>query len=385
MIREDAADFIRLQKENNCYRQLSSPREKKSGGEAVFFCDFSSNDYLGLSSHPALQEAAEKAVKDFGAGSTGARLLSGDNRLFHELEEKTAAFKGKPSALIFNSGYHANVGMISSLCGPGDVIFCDRLSHASMMDGILLSRARFFRFRHNDAAHLESLLESRRKSFRNALIVTESVFSMDGDIAPLRKLTVLKEKYDALLYVDEAHATGVFGENSAGMVEECGLTSKVDILMGTFGKALGSFGAYAASEKVFIDYFINKARSFIFSTALPPSVIGANLAALEVVRKESFRRKNLLERVLYFRNRLRKLNIPVSSFTPIMPIILGKEEKALDISLRLREEGYFLPAIRFPTVPRGQARLRLSLTYLHSVEVLEKFSEKLCNILKDSA
>ncbi len=385
MIRGDAEDFIRLQKEKNCFRQLSSPREKHSGGESASFNDFSSNDYLGLSFHPALQEAAAKAVKDFGSGSTGARLLSGDNRLFHELEEKTAAFKGKPSALIFNSGYHANVGMISSLCGPGDVIFCDRLSHASMMDGIILSRARFFRFSHNDLGHLESLLENRRKSFRNALIVTESVFSMDGDIAPLRKLTVLKEKYDALLYVDEAHATGVFGENSAGMVEECGLASKVDIIMGTFGKALGSFGAYAASEKVFIDYFINKARSFIFSTALPPSVIGANLAALDVVRKESFRRKNLLERVLYFRNLLRKFNIAVSSFTPIMPVILGKEEKALEISIRLREEGYLLPAIRFPTVPQGQARLRLSLTYLHSVEVLEKLSEKLCSILKNFA
>ena len=381
MIREDAEDFIRLQKEKNCYRQIFLAEEKKSRGETGAFADFSSNDYLGLSFHPALLEGAEKALKDFGAGSTGARLLSGDNPLFHELEEKPAVFKGKPSALVFNSGYHANVGMISALCGPGDVIFCDRLSHASIMDGILLSKARFFRFHHNDSAHLESLLESKRKSFHNALIVTESVFSMDGDIAPLREMTVLKEKYDALLYVDEAHATGIFGENSAGMIEECGLTSKVDIIMGTFGKALGSMGAYVASERLFIDYFINKARSFIFSTALPPSVIGANLAALEVVRKESFRRKNLLERVLYFRNRLRKSGIPVSSFTPIMPIILGKEEKAVEISLKLKEQGYLLPAIRFPTVPKGQARLRLSITYLHSIDLLENLSKSIYNVI----
>lgn len=383
MIREDAENFIRLQKEKNCFRQLYSGGEKKGGQEGIS-CDFSSNDYLGLSFHPALHEGAAKAIKDFGAGSTGARLLSGNNRLYQELEEKTASFKGKPASLVFNSGYHANVGMLSCLCGPGDVIFCDRLSHASIMDGILLSRARFFRFHHNDMEHLEFLLESKRKFFHNALIVTESVFSMDGDIAPLRKMTILKEKHDALLYVDEAHATGIFGENSAGMIEECGLTSKVDIIMGTYGKALGSFGAYAVSERLFIDYFTNKARSFIFSTALPPSVIGANLAALEVVRKESFRRKNLLERVLYFRNCLRKSDIPVSSFTPIMPVILGEEGKALQISCRLKEMGYILPAIRFPTVPKGQARLRLSLTYLHSLEVLEKLSEKLSDILKPS-
>ena len=379
MIREDAQGFICSQKEKNCFRKLSVFDEKEGSGQKP--ADFSSNDYLGLSSHPAILEAASKALYDFGAGSTGARLLSGNNRIYQELEEKTAVFKGKPAALVFNSGYHANVGMISSLCGPGDVIFCDRLCHASMMDGILLSRARFFRFHHNDMDHLESLLESRRKKYRNALIVTESVFSMDGDIAPLRKMTVLKERYDALLYVDEAHATGVFGENSGGMVEECGLTSKVDIIMGTYGKALGSFGAYAASDRVLIDYFINKARSFIFSTALPPSVIGANLAALNIVQKESFRRKNLLEKVLFFRNCLRKQNISVSSFTPIMPIILGEEAKACGISDLLRQKGYILPAIRFPTVSKGQARLRLSVTYPHSTGLLEELSKTLSSVL----
>lgn len=381
MIREDAEVFIRLQKEKNCYRRLSSSDEKKEGSDEKPRADFSSNDYLGLSSHPSLAEGAIKAIEDFGAGSTGARLLSGNNRLYRELEEKTAAFKGKPASLVFNSGYQANVGMISSLCGPGDVIFCDRLSHASMMDGVLLSKARFFRFHHNDMDHLESLLQSRRKAFRNALIVTESVFSMDGDIAPLRKIAALKEKYETLLYVDEAHATGVFGENGAGMIEECGLTTKVDIIMGTFGKALGSFGAYVASERLFIDYFINKARSFIFSTALPPSVTGANLAALEVVRKESFRRKNLLERVLYFRNCLRKNNILISSFTPILPILLGEEGKAVEISRRLKDQGYLLPAIRFPTVPKGQARLRLSITYLHSLGLLENLSKSISGVL----
>ena len=344
---------------------------------------FSSNNYLGLTHAPEVIAAA-KSAGDYGTGSGGARLTTGGHFEAAVLEKELAAFKHTESALIFNTGYMTNLGVLYGLVKPVDVIFSDELNHASIIDGCKISKAKVKVYRHASAQDLERLLEED-KTAGNRFIVTDGVFSMDGDIAPLREMTILKEKYDALLYVDEAHATGIFGENSAGMIEECGLTPKVDIIMGTFGKALGSYGAYAASERVFIDYFINKARSFIFSTALPPSVIGANLAALDVVRKESFRSKNLLERVLYFRNLLKKSGLPVSSFTPIMPVISGDEGKAVLMSSKLKEAGYLVPAIRFPTVPKGEARLRLSLTYLHSLEVLEKLSEKLSEVLRKTA
>ena len=292
--------------------------------------------------------------------------MSGDLKIHHELEEKTARFKGKESVLIFNTGYQANVGIISALYRSTDAVFCDRLSHASILDGISLSGARLFRFQHNDINHLESLLKKSAGKFENRLIVTESIFSMDGDKAPLKELVELKEKFGCKIMADEAHATGIFGANGSGLVAEENLTDRVDLIMGTFSKALGSFGAYIACSKKIKDYLINTCRSFIYSTALPPCVIAANIAALEIVAKEPFRRETLLENAAYFRSRLKS-----KGQSQIVPLIVGDAETAVSLSDSLRQKGYYCLAIRPPTVPEGQSRLRFSLTYHHSKEVLD--------------
>ncbi len=257
------------------------------------YINFSSNDYLGLAYSPRLVAAAAEVLSNV-VGSSASRLMTGSLELHHRLEERTAEFKGKPAALVFNSGYQANVGIISALCGKEDCVFSDRLNHASIVDGIKLSGAKLFRFRHNDTEHLEELLKRHRKDFKGALIVTETVFSMDGDIAPLDEISTLKVKYDSMLMVDEAHATGVFGKEGSGISEEKGVSQNIDIIMGTFSKALGGFGAYAAASKEICDYLVNACRSFIYSTSLPEAIIAANIAALEVVKEEPFRREELL-------------------------------------------------------------------------------------------
>ena len=335
------------------------------------YIDLSSNDYLGLSEHPDLREESKKAIDQFGCGSSASRLMSGDLELHHQLESQVARFKNKESALVFNSGYQANLGIISALYGEGDCIFCDRLSHASIIDGVLLSGARFFRFQHNDLKHLESLLKSQRHKFKKCLIATETIFSMDGDAVPLKGLVLLKERYDASLYVDEAHATGVFGPTGAGLVEKEGLQEKVDLVMGTFSKALGGFGAYIAASKETIDYLINTSRSFIYSTALPPAVIASNLASLEVIRKEPWRRERLLTAAEYFRSALKEKGFKVIGVSQIVPLVIGENSKTLEAANALREKGYWVLPVRPPTVPEGQARLRFSLTIYHEKEILD--------------
>jgi len=342
------------------------------------YLDFSSNDYLGLSEHPYLRTESKKAIDQFGCGSSASRLMSGDLELHHQLERETARFKNRESALVFNSGYQANLGIISALYGEGDCIFCDRLSHASIIDGILLSGARFFRFQHNDLKHLESLLESQRHKFGKCLIATETIFSMDGDAAPLKELVALKEKHDASLYVDEAHATGVFGPTGAGLVEKEGLEKKVDLIMGTFSKALGGFGAYIASSKEMIDYLINTSRSFIYSTSLPPAVIASNLASLEVVRQEPWRREKLLLEAGYFRSALKEKGFNVIGVSQIVPLVIGENLKTLEAADLLRGKGYWVLPVRPPTVPEGQARLRFSLTIHHDKEVLDGLINDIC-------
>lgn len=336
------------------------------------YLDFSSNDYLGLSNHPRLKEAAKEATDKFGTGSSASRLLSGSLKLHEELESRTAEFKEKAAALVFNSGYQANVGVISAIAGKEDAIFYDRLCHASIIDGILLSGARHFRFNHNDIGHLDSLLRSWRLKFKEAIIVTESIFSMDGDRAPVRELIRLRDKYNCRVMVDEAHATGIFGQKGSGIVAEEGLSGEVDIVMGTFSKALGSFGAYVASSREVKDYLINMCRSFIYSTALPPAVIAANIAALDVVRDEPHRRKELLQNSGLFRDGLKKRGFNIRGESQIIPLITGDSAKAVKMSETLREKGYWALPIRQPTVPAGQARLRFSLTYDHGKDKLRE-------------
>jgi len=346
------------------------------------FVNFSSNDYLGLAGHPDIIKAAKDALAPV-FGTSSSRLMAGDTVLHNVLEERTAVFKKKEAALVFNSGYQANVGIISALCGKGDVIFSDRLNHASIVDGIMLSGARFFRFRHNDPGHLEELIAAERKKYKNVLIVTETVFSMDGDVAPLIDLAKIKRKYDALLMVDEAHATGIFGPNGEGIAEETGARRDCDIIMGTFSKALGGFGAYAATSSMIKEYLINTSRSFIYSTALPASIINADITALEIVKQEPFRRKSLLANAAYLRERLSEEGFSVGGVSQIVPVVIGENEKTVGFAEKLKQKGYWVTPVRPPTVPAGSARLRISLTYDHDRCILDRFIADIMDINKD--
>lgn len=347
------------------------------------YINFSSNDYLGLSTHSEIISKARQGA-NIRAGATSSRLLTGTTSLHHALEERVAEFKKKPASLIFNSGYQANVGIISAFLGKGDAVFSDRSNHASIIDGIRLSGAKLFRFRHNDAAHLKELLEKERYNYRSALIVTETVFSMDGDISPLKGIADLKEKYDSMLMVDEAHATGIFGENGTGISEKENVTDKVDIIMGTFSKALGSFGAYAAMSGEFKKYLVNTCRSFIYSTALPPAVIAANLAALKIIKTEPHRRVKLLENADYLRKRLMEEGLKTKGNSQIIPLMVGENAPAVSMSEFLKKKGYWAAAVRPPTVPRGEARLRLSLCFHHEREQIDKFIGSVTSWIKRS-
>ncbi len=376
-------DFLRARSEAGLLRRLRPVASREKGKIAVAgkeYIDFSSNDYLGLSVHPRLVEANIKAIEEFGTSSCASRLLSGDLTLHHQLEEEVARFKHKEAALVFNSGYQANLGIISSLFTKGDCIFSDRLNHASIIDGIFLSGASFFRFRHNDAKHLESLLKKERAKYKKALVITESVFSMDGDRCPLKEIVDLKKQYNYQIFVDEAHATGIFGKNGAGIVEEEGLEEEVDFIMGTFSKALGSFGAYLAAPRQVIDYLINACRSFIYSTALPPGVIASNLESIGLVKDEPWRRLELLENARFFRAALNTNGFQVKGDSQICPVIIGDSPKTVKLAQGLADKGYWVLPIRPPTVPAAQARLRFSLTYYHTKEMLQGLADAMRKI-----
>ena len=379
----DIAEFLKKRAEDGLLRSLTPIDSRRSGrlkAAGREYIDFSSNDYLGLSEHPALIEAAKAALDEFGAGTAASRLLGGSLAMHHRLEKEIALFKNKESALIFNSGYQANIGIISSLYSKGDVIFSDKLNHASIMDGISLSGSALLRFFHNDTDHLETLLKNHRRKFKKALIITETIFSMNGDRPPLKKLADLKDKYDCRMMVDEAHATGVYGKNGSGVVEEEGLSDKVDFIMGTFGKALGSFGAYIAASTQVTDYLVNACRSFIYSTSLPPAVIACNLAGLELVRSQPARRQKLLGLAEYFRSRLKGLNLDVRGSSQIVPVVTGRSDRAEKIASALREKGYWVLPIRPPTVPAKEARLRFSLTCHHDENILCKLVKDISNV-----
>ena len=377
---ESIDEFLEKRRESGNLRTLSAITTRKNGRLRINrknYIDLSSNDYLGLSGHPQMIAAAQKAMKQFGTGSCASRLLSGSLKLHHILEEKTAAFKNKESALIFNSGYQANLGILPALYSRFDAIFADKLSHASLIDGIALSQAKLFRFRHNDLNHLEEILKNERKKFKQALIVTESIFSMDGDRADLKNIVAMKEKYDCQMMIDEAHATGIYGKTGAGLAEEAGLSEKIELIMGTFSKALGSFGAYLAASKKITQYLINTCRSFIYSTALPPAVIACNIESLNLVKKEPWRRKELLKCADFFRTTLKERGFNVKGSSQIVPLILGDTFKAIAYARRLQDKGYWVMPIRPPTVPDTQARLRFSLTTYHKQPMLQRLIDEL--------
>lgn len=355
----------------NRYRRLQPVVERLDGRVVLAdredqpLLDFSSNDYLALSQHPELIKASREALERYGAGVGAARLMSGDLALFHQLEREVADFKGCAAALLFGSGYMANIGMIPALIGRGDVVFTDRLDHASIYDGCRLAGARLLRFRHNDLEDLESLLKKERGMGR-ALLVVESLYSMDGDIAPLAELVDLKKRYACMLMVDEAHATGIFGDQGGGLIQAAGLESEVDVVMGTFGKALGSYGAYVAGSQTLRDYLINRARSFIYSTGLPPAVVGASLAAVRLVRSRPDLRQQLAENGAYFKECLKLEGLPgTPGPSQIVPVMVGDGGFALSLAEECCRLGLFATAVRPPTVPEGAARVRFSVTMHH--------------------
>jgi 8-amino-7-oxononanoate synthase len=367
-------------------RRVDSPpgTRIKIGGKTLL--NFSSNDYLGLAGDPLLKEAAIQAVEKFGAGSAASRLICGSLAPHHELEAALANFKGAEAALSFSTGYATAIGTICALLGKDDVIVLDKLVHACIVDAARLSGAKIRVFAHNNLENLENILKwaaasSRHPSpaTRHTLIVTESIFSMDGDAAPLREIVALKEKHGAWLMVDEAHATGLYGKNRRGLVEESGAGGQIEIQMGTLGKAVGASGGYICGSRPLIDFLVNRARSFIFSTAPVPAAAAAATAGIRLIQSpEGKRRQGVLwERVKQYRTGVR----PVSDFakdgdrrdacptlSAILPVIVGDETGAVAASAALREQGIFVPAIRYPTVARGQARLRVTLTAAHTTE-----------------
>ncbi|OQY08900.1 MAG: hypothetical protein B6I28_03995 [Fusobacteriia bacterium 4572_132] len=298
-----------------------------------------------------------------------------------KFEKEIADFKGKERALLFNSGYDANIGIISSIMEKGDIIFCDRLNHASIIDGILLSGARFIRYKHNDIIDLERKIEKNIGNYKKAMVVTDSVFSMDGDKARLKEISKLKEKYNFIFMIDEAHGTGILGEKGKGLAEEQGVMDKVDLNMGTLGKAFGVQGAYVAGNNEIIEYLINKSRSLIYTTAISPIMIAGAQKSLEIIKNEPERRRKIIEMSNYFRNEIIKLGYDVGkSETNIVPIILGDNEKTLKLSSKLYKNKILAPAIRYPTVPNGKERIRFSINFNLNYEEIEK----LINILKEN-
>jgi 8-amino-7-oxononanoate synthase len=381
-------------REAGLYRELrrvdspQSPRLLVGGRELV---NFSSNDYLGLANEPALKEAAKRAIDEFGAGSGAARLICGSLAPHHELEEALAAFKGTAAALSFSSGYATALGTLGALLGREDMVVLDKLVHASLVDAARLCGAKLRIFKHNDLADLEGILKWASGRPRNprlqpangkprALVVTESVFSMDGDLAPLKDLVELKDRYGAWLMLDEAHATGLFGGRRRGLAEAFGVAERVEIQMGTLGKALGAAGGYICGSRALVDLLINRARSFIFSTAPTPATVAAATAGiwfLQTAEGEA-RRVRLWQRVDELKNALvgGPWAAPVVR-SAILPLLVGAEGKAVEFAAALHAEGIFVPAIRYPTVARGQARLRCTVTAAHSAEDVARLAAAL--------
>lgn len=383
-----AADLLRE------LRRVESPTGTRATLAGRELLNFSSNDYLGLANHPALKAAAVRAAEKFGAGAGASRLVCGSLAVHHELEEALAAFKGTEAALTFSTGYAAAQGAITALLGKGDVLIVDKLVHACIVDAAKLSGAKLRVFRHNDLNDLETKLKWAAKQARSAergtrnlrpriLIVTESVFSMDGDLAPLRNLVELKERFGAWLMVDEAHATGLFGERRSGLVEEFGLTGRVEIQMATLGKAVGAAGGAICGGRKLVGLLVNRARSFIFSTAPVPAAAAAARAGLEIIQSAEgeTRRERLWLLVEELKRTLIGAGFPPSAVrAPIVPVVVGAEARAVRLAAALREAGVFVPAIRYPTVARGAARLRFTVSAEHTAEDLAELGEALAGI-----
>jgi len=332
----------------------------------------SSNSYLGLTVDPKVKKAAQEALEKYGTGSGGSRLVSGSSDLHRELEERIASFKKTESSILFSTGYLANIGTISALVGPDDTVYSDELNHASIIDACRLSKAHVEIYRHCDVEHLSNLLATNIKKTKK-LIVTDTVFSMDGDLAPLPEIVEIAEKYDCMLMIDEAHATGVLGKRGSGGTEYFGIEERVPIVMGTLSKAIGSLGGYIAGSQMLIDFVRNRVRSYIFDTSLPASCLAASLAAIDIIENEPRRREYLWRLIKEFKSGLTQTGLKVlPSYSAVIPVLIGEAQPTLDFALKLRENGVFTPAVRPPSVPPGKCRIRATLMAKHTEEHIEK-------------
>ena len=369
--------------ENGLLRQLNALPE--TGGNIVLngrsILNFSSNDYLGLANDLRLKDAAVGAIEKYGNGATASRLLAGHLELHDRLEEALARMMDTESTLVFGSGFLTNVGIISAIAGPEDEIFSDWLNHASIIDGIRLSHARIYRYKHKDLDHLESLLKKRKKTGK-AIVISESLFSMDGDIAPVKDLVALASRYDTLSIIDEAHAIGVMGKNGGGVCRTIGSTCRPDIIVGTLSKALGGYGGFVASSNSIRRFLINRARTFIYSTGLPPACLGSGLAAVSIVLSHSTLGKKLLDKAGKFHNLLSAVGLRVPGFeSQIIPVIIGSNKKTIAFTNLLVEHGLLIRPVRPPTVPIGTARVRLNVT----LSMPDRSLKKAAGIITDCA
>src|SRR3974390_2754948 len=353
--------------------------------------NLASNNYLGLTTHPKLREAALEATKKYGVGSGAVRTIAGTMRIHMELEEKIARFKNVEACVVFQSGFAANAGTVSAILGKDDFILSDELNHASIIDGARLSRAKIKVFRHKDVAHCEELLQEVQKEPGRKLVITDGVFSMDGDIGPVDKLAALAEKYGAIMMVDDAHASGVRGRNARGSVDHFNMHGRVDVQVGTLSKAIGALGGYVCGSKDLIDFLYHRARPFLFSTSHPPSVAATCIAAFDILENEPERMEKLWENTRFWKKELGLLGFDIggkttpASETPITPIIIGDGKLTMDFSHELFKEGVLGTGIAFPTVPEGKARIRTIMTATHTKDELEKALDVLKTVGKRMA
>lgn len=369
--------------EQDLYRQrrlIESPQGTQVKVDGALKLNFCSNDYLGLANHPAVVQAFQQAANQWGVGSGAAHLVCGHSLEHHALEAELAAFTGRDRALLFSTGYMANLGVIAALVGRGDTVLEDRLCHASLLDGGLLSGARFKRYAHADVAHLQAVLTS--SGLGRQLIVTDGVFSMDGDVAPLASLVAAAKAHDAWLMVDDAHGFGVLGATGAGIVEEAGFTQQeVPVLVGTLGKAFGTSGAFVVGSEDLIETLIQKARPYIYTTAIPAAIAAATRVSLRLLIAETWRRDKLVQLIQQFRAGAMQLGLQLlPSDTPIQPIVLGSSQHALAMSEQLYQRGFLVSAIRPPTVPQGSARLRVTFSAAHEPAQVEQLLDALAQI-----
>jgi 8-amino-7-oxononanoate synthase len=387
-VKNNLAPDLALRRSEHLYRTrriLDSPQGAEIVVDGKHLLCFCSNDYLGLANHPLVIEALQQGAAQYGAGSGAAHLVCGHQTPHHALEEELAAFVQRPRALLFSTGYMANLGVIGALAQTGDVIHQDRLNHASLLDAAVLSRARLKRYRHGNVATLERRLAADAGKYQTTLIASDGVFSMDGDLAPITELADVARCYSSWLLIDDAHGLGVLGEHGRGILEHSGLLENPNVhaLVGTLGKAFGSFGAFVAGSEELIETLIQQARSYIYTTALPPAVACATRASLRLMQEEGWRREHLHKLIAHFRAGAVQLNLPLLySITPIQPLLIGDSKTALDWSEALFEHGIFVTAIRPPTVTQGSARLRITLSAAHSEVQIDRILEALIDVAR---